>query len=81
VGDSTLLLLLGEMHAFRNSCKPLLTTVQMSRHGLGDIAVTQTLSLRTQLEVGVRAFDIRLRSIGNGFTIHHASIYQNCLPA
>ncbi|WP_114153874.1 phosphatidylinositol-specific phospholipase C [Chromobacterium haemolyticum] len=50
----------------------------MSRYG-GDSVATQTLPLRTQLDAGVRAFDIRLRSIANSFAIHHGPVFQQAM--
>nr|WP_254912624.1 phosphatidylinositol-specific phospholipase C domain-containing protein [Bacillus thuringiensis] len=43
----------------------------------GDITQTQTMSLSTQLNSGVRFFDIRARHIENSFAIHHGSVFQN----
>ncbi|WP_407481768.1 phosphatidylinositol-specific phospholipase C [Elizabethkingia meningoseptica] len=40
-------------------------------------AKTQNLSIREQLNIGVRFLDIRCRHIDNAFTIHHGPIYQN----
>ena len=37
----------------------------------GDLVETQDLSLRAQLDAGIRAFDIRARHIENVFAIHH----------
>ncbi|MCA1623235.1 MAG: phosphatidylinositol-specific phospholipase C [Acidobacteria bacterium] len=42
----------------------------------GDMTVCQKLSLKEQLEAGVRFIDIRCRHIENVFTIHHGSVYQ-----
>ncbi|MFJ5880697.1 phosphatidylinositol-specific phospholipase C domain-containing protein [Kitasatospora cineracea] len=36
-------------------------------------------SLANQLERGIRALDIRVRVIDNGFTIHHGSYYQDAV--
>lgn len=40
-------------------------------------AKCQTLGLRQQLDIGVRYLDIRVRQVGNAFTIHHGSVYQH----
>lgn len=48
----------------------------MALHGT-DSAKTQTMSLQTQLEAGIRAFDIRLRHINDSFAIHHGQVYQH----
>ncbi|MFD5827612.1 ricin-type beta-trefoil lectin domain protein [Lentzea sp. NPDC060358] len=37
----------------------------------GDGVVTQTMNLRTQLEAGIRAWDIRLEPDGDGLTVYH----------
>jgi 1-phosphatidylinositol phosphodiesterase len=37
---------------------------------------TQSLSLREQMNSGIRALDIRCRHINNIFAIHHGSVYQ-----
>lgn len=50
----------------------------LSFHG-GDIVRTQSLSLRTQLEAGIRAFDVRTRHIDNVFAIHHGPVYQHAM--
>jgi 1-phosphatidylinositol phosphodiesterase len=42
---------------------------------LSDSVLTQSMNYATQLNSGVRAFDIRLRHIGNSFTIHHGAFY------
>ncbi|MCP3102813.1 phosphatidylinositol-specific phospholipase C [Myxococcus sp. K15C18031901] len=41
----------------------------------GDLTQTQSLDLRSQLDAGVRALDIRCRHIDNAFTIHHGVVY------
>ena len=46
-----------------------------SRYG-GDIVQTQSLTVRQQLDAGVRYLDIRLRHIDDAFTIHHGPVYQ-----
>jgi 1-phosphatidylinositol phosphodiesterase len=38
---------------------------------------TQSMGLRSQLEAGVRALDIRARHIGDRFTMHHENYYLN----
>ncbi|MEB9625382.1 phosphatidylinositol-specific phospholipase C domain-containing protein [Bacillus cereus] len=43
----------------------------------GDITQCQTMSLNTQLHVGIRYLDIRCRHIENIFAIHHGIVYQN----
>jgi 1-phosphatidylinositol phosphodiesterase len=48
----------------------------MSFYG-GDIVQTQSLSLDSQLESGVRVLDIRCRHIEDIFAIHHGSVFQN----
>ncbi|WP_224247684.1 phosphatidylinositol-specific phospholipase C [Hyalangium gracile] len=48
----------------------------MSFHG-GSLVQTQSLPLRTQLDAGIRALDIRCRHIGDRFAIHHGSVYQH----
>eukprot|EP00092_Neocalanus_flemingeri_P007360 GFUD01007947.1.p1 GENE.GFUD01007947.1~~GFUD01007947.1.p1 ORF type:complete len:274 (-),score=50.65 GFUD01007947.1:756-1547(-) len=40
-----------------------------------DYVQTQDLSLKTQLEMGIRYLDIRLRHYGDSFTIHHGPFY------
>ncbi|NES87266.1 MAG: phosphatidylinositol-specific phospholipase C [Moorea sp. SIO2B7] len=47
----------------------------LSFHG-GPWVQTQSIPLKTQLESGVRVFDIRTRHIENIFTIHHGPVYQ-----
>lgn len=42
-----------------------------------DTAICQSLTLAQQLEVGVRALDIRCRHIEDVFAIHHGIEYQN----
>lgn len=48
----------------------------MARFG-GPAPECQTLTLKKQLDAGLRAFDIRLRHIENVFAIHHAAYFQN----
>ena len=48
----------------------------MSLYG-GPIPETQTMSLRSQLNAGIRTIDIRCRHIEDVFTIHHGPIFQN----
>ena len=36
---------------------------------------TQCLNFQQQLDFGIRFFDIRVRHIGNGFTLHHGFVY------
>lgn len=43
---------------------------------LSGTAKTQTLSIREQLDAGVRFLDVRCRHIDNAFAIHHGAIYQ-----
>jgi 1-phosphatidylinositol phosphodiesterase len=43
----------------------------------GSLAQTQSLNLRSQLNAGIRATDIRCRHIGDRFAIHHGVVYQN----
>ncbi|XP_043944811.1 1-phosphatidylinositol phosphodiesterase-like [Protopterus annectens] len=38
----------------------------------------QSLSLNTQMMLGVRFFDIRCRHFNNDLLIHHEAFYQNC---
>ena len=47
----------------------------LSLHG-GPWVQTQSMSLKTQLESGVRVFDIRVRHIENIFELHHGFVYQ-----
>lgn len=47
----------------------------MSFYG-GDLVQTQSMSLYTQLESGIRVLDIRCRHINNDFLIHHGIVYQ-----
>ncbi|PER94278.1 hypothetical protein CN500_20635 [Bacillus cereus] len=49
----------------------------MSRGPGGDLAQTQSMSLRTQLESGIRFIDIRCRYIDGSFAIHHGMVYLN----
>ena len=42
----------------------------------GDLVETQSLSLRAQLDAGIRALDIRARHYEDFFTIHHGTVYQ-----
>lgn len=42
----------------------------------GDIPTAQTMSLRTQLDAGVRVLDIRCNHYYNSFYINHGPIYQ-----
>ena len=41
------------------------------------ISKTQTLNLRTQLDSGIRALDVRCRHIHDRFAIHHGAVYLN----
>ncbi len=41
-----------------------------------DTAKCQTLTLRQQLDIGVRFLDVRCRHINNGFAIHHGMEFQ-----
>ncbi|WP_434300497.1 phosphatidylinositol-specific phospholipase C domain-containing protein [Corallococcus exiguus] len=43
----------------------------------GALTQTQSLSLRAQLDAGLRALDIRCRHIGDRFAIHHGVVYLN----
>lgn len=47
----------------------------MSFYG-GDAAQCQTLSLKNQLESGIRVLDIRCRHIADVFAIHHGMVFQ-----
>jgi len=47
-----------------------------ARYG-GDAVQTQSLTIRQQLDAGIRFLDIRLRHIDNKFTIHHGAFYQH----
>ncbi|MBF2062909.1 MAG: phosphatidylinositol-specific phospholipase C [Calothrix sp. C42_A2020_038] len=47
----------------------------MSLHG-GDVVTTQSMSLATQLNSGIRVLDIRCRHINDSFAIHHGVVYQ-----
>jgi 1-phosphatidylinositol phosphodiesterase len=40
-------------------------------------AICQDLSIRNQLDIGVRYLDIRLRQYGNALLVHHGSVYQH----
>ena len=40
-------------------------------------AICQNLSIREQLDIGVRYLDIRLRQYGNALVVHHGSVYQH----
>jgi 1-phosphatidylinositol phosphodiesterase len=48
----------------------------MSRYG-GGIPETQSMSLRSQLNAGIRVIDIRCRHIEDVFAIHHGTVFQN----
>jgi len=48
----------------------------MARFGGGNVQC-QSMSLRRQLEVGIRAFDIRNRRTGDSFAIHHGAFFQH----
>ena len=48
----------------------------MARYG-GAIAQCQNLTLKRQLEAGIRAFDIRLRHARNSLFLYHADINQH----
>lgn len=41
-------------------------------------ACCQSLSLKTQLLIGIRFFDIRCNHSKNGLPIHHGRVYENC---
>ena len=43
----------------------------------GDIAQCQSLSLKDQLKMGVRARDLRLREVENGFEVYHGILDQD----
>lgn len=43
----------------------------------GDVVQTQSLSISQQLNAGVRFLDVRLRHIGDSFSIHHGPVYQH----
>jgi 1-phosphatidylinositol phosphodiesterase len=47
-----------------------------ARYG-GDLAECQTLSVTDQLNIGIRALDIRCRHYKDQFPIHHEIIYQH----
>lgn len=49
-----------------------------ARHG-GALTECQTLSISQQLEYGIRFLDIRCRSIGGSFAIHHGPVYQQLM--
>jgi len=53
----------------------------MARYGKTEfdepLAQCQSMTLRKQLEHGIRAFDIRNRHINDAFAIHHEMIYQH----
>jgi len=53
----------------------------MSLHvgAAGDAAQTQSMSLRDQLESGIRALDIRCRRTGSKFAIHHGPVYLDAM--
>jgi len=50
----------------------------MARRG-GQYVECQSMSLQRQLEVGIRAFDIRNRRTGDSFAIHHGVVYQGMM--
>ncbi|HEX5220507.1 MAG TPA: phosphatidylinositol-specific phospholipase C domain-containing protein [Verrucomicrobiae bacterium] len=43
----------------------------------GDLVETQSLTLRRQLNAGIRVLDIRCRHIEDVFAIHHGVVFQN----
>lgn len=45
----------------------------------GPVAATQTLSIRQQLDAGIRFLDIRLRATGDSFAIHHGLVFQDLM--
>jgi 1-phosphatidylinositol phosphodiesterase len=45
----------------------------------GPAAATQTLSIRQQLDAGIRFLDIRLRAKGDVFAIHHGFVFQELM--
>lgn len=47
-----------------------------ARYG-GAFVECQEMTLKEQLEAGIRFIDIRCRHFNNAFTIHHAAFYQN----
>lgn len=49
-----------------------------ARYG-GALTECQTLSIPQQLESGIRFLDIRCRSIGGSFAIHHGPVYQQVM--
>ena len=44
---------------------------------IAGIAKCQSLTIREQLDIGVRYLDIRLRQIDNALVVHHGVVYQN----
>ncbi|XP_043938631.1 1-phosphatidylinositol phosphodiesterase-like [Protopterus annectens] len=50
----------------------------MARHGDLIWVWCQSLSLNTQMRLGVRFFDIRCRHFNNGLPIHHEAFYLHC---
>lgn len=50
----------------------------MSFYG-GDSVATQSLPLRTQLEAGIRVFDLRVRVVGAHMAMHHGWIFQHAM--
>ena len=53
------------------------THSSMSQGTWGDAFQTQSNSLRTQMDMGMRALDIRCRHYQNSFPIHDRLIYLN----
>ncbi|WP_348534318.1 phosphatidylinositol-specific phospholipase C [Kitasatospora sp. GP82] len=49
-----------------------------ARYG-GALTECQTLSIGQQLESGIRFLDIRCRSVGGSFAIHHGPVYQQLM--
>lgn len=51
----------------------------MALHGgkVGNLAITQTMSLANQLESGIRAFDFRVGQIGDKFFLFHGFVDQD----
>lgn len=45
----------------------------------GDIPQTQSMSLQTQLDAGIRFLDIRCRYIDGSFAIHHGSVFLHTM--
>ena len=43
----------------------------------GDLTICQTMTLREQLDAGIRFVDIRCRHIDDVFTIHHGVVYEH----